>query len=166
MESSCTTFYYTVSQKTIHFHNFAKCWPIFKICPLTDSLVNIKHSLMNRSLDIKGKQRITYTQKQNIQAHFHSKTVNWSKSTWFSSLMKQSKDDASTWELGKASQMSQIRLLKKYWWALTLEWCLYSLYLCPLVWVETERSKNTVQRNFTIKDLVTHYKVIFCPSNL
>jgi len=38
--------------------------------------------------------------------------------------------------------MSQIRLLKKYLWALTLEWCLYNLWSCPLVWLETERSKK------------------------
>jgi len=35
--------------------------------------------------------------------------------------LKQSKDDASTTELGKAFQMSQIQLLKKYLWALSLE---------------------------------------------
>jgi len=47
--------------------------------------------------------------------------VNLSKSTWFSSLLKQPKDDASTTELGKAFQMSQIQLRKKYLWALTLD---------------------------------------------
>jgi len=61
---------------------------------------------MNRSLDINGKQSLTYAQKENIQAYNHSNTVNWSKSTWFSSLLKQSKDDAATTELGKAFQMS------------------------------------------------------------
>jgi len=41
--------------------------------------------------------------------------------------LKQSKDDASTTELGKAFQMPQIRLLKNHLRALTLEWSLYSL---------------------------------------
>jgi len=35
--------------------------------------------------------------------------------------LNQSKDDASTTEQGKAFQMSQVQLLKKYLWALTRE---------------------------------------------
>jgi len=38
---------YTVSQKTIHYnivHNFAKCWPIFKICSPTASMVNMQQN--------------------------------------------------------------------------------------------------------------------------
>ena len=42
-------FIYTVSQnKTRHYnivHNFAKCWPIFKLLSLTDSLVNLQQNL-------------------------------------------------------------------------------------------------------------------------
>jgi len=39
---------YTVSQKTRHYNiirNFAKCWPIFKLLSLTDSLVNLQQNL-------------------------------------------------------------------------------------------------------------------------
>lgn len=59
----------------------------------------------------------------------YGNTTNCERSMLFNRLLKLSEDGASTTYSGNIFQISQTRLQKKYLWAFTLDWCLYSLYL-------------------------------------
>jgi len=62
---------YTVSQKTSCYnlaHNLPKCWLIFDILPLADSLVNLQQNLSNDTLNVLLHYLVKYLCSKNCHA--------------------------------------------------------------------------------------------------